>query len=106
MPLFGKPTVNQKTASTSTPINSTVTDVAADIATVPAGKEGMIVSILNDGPSDIRVAFDADATAASGLSIKAGESYADSGFAIATRVSAVSVAAGQVAVVRGVLWSG
>lgn len=107
MPLFGKQTSsNVRKATTSTPINSTVTDVASDIATIPANQEGMNVSIWNDGPSPVRVAFDTAATATTGIEIKAEEGYADADLAIATRISAVSTVAGQQALLRGVVWSG
>lgn len=109
MPLFGKSSQQQQQAQQAdTPIymNETVTDTASDIATAPTGKDGMVVSIWNDGPSPVAIAFDATATPTSKLILNAGEGYAEGSIRVSTRISAISLVAGQSAVVRGTLWCG
>lgn len=108
MPLFGKaPNAGgAQNADTSDPINATVTNVASDVVTVPNGKKGMVVSLWNDGPSAVRIAFDVTATPTTGIVLNPGEGYADGNLAIAARISAISLVTGQDASMRGIMWSG
>lgn len=61
MPITPRPTFTSPVADTSTPFDVTLTisDTAEDLVTVPALKEGRIVSLVNEGPGDVAIAFDA-----------------------------------------------
>jgi hypothetical protein len=72
---------------------------------VPVSKKGRAISLINDGPGSVAVAFDATATP-TGLVLKPGEAYDDSGLEISTKVSFINVTPASLPVVRGVLWSG
>ena len=106
MPITPSP-VSQKLADTSTPFNKTlaVAATAEDLVSVPASKFGRIVSLVNDGPGDVALAFDATATVTD-LVLKAGEGYSDSALDIATKISFINVTVAATPTVRGVLWSG
>lgn len=109
MPITPANTPNtQKFADTATPINNTlaVTDVAEDLVLVPVTKKGRVLSIINDGPGDVALAFDTTAVPATGLVILEGEAYSDSGLEISTKVSFINMTTGDTPAVRGVLWSG
>lgn len=93
-------------ADEDTPFDVTlaVADAAEDLVTVPATKEGKSISVVNEGVGTVYLAFDADATTAD-LALNKGDSYSDSGLAIASRVSFIGES-GKTPRCRGVLWSG
>lgn len=93
-------------ADEDTPFDVTlaVVDTAEDLVTVPSTKSGRAISIVNEGPGTAYVSFDADATIAD-LELGKGDSYADDGLAIATKVSFIGES-GKQPRLRGVLWSG
>lgn len=106
MPLFGNSNTSKKTTKTPTDFEATVTSTAGDVVTAPTNQSGDTLSLWNDGPASVRIAFDADATATTGILVKAGEGYSEADITVASRVSAIIVAGtGVNAVVRGVLWS-
>jgi len=78
---------------------------AEDLVTVPSGKKGRAVSIVNEGPGDAAVAFNADATVAD-LLLMEGDAYDDAMLEIGTKLSFINVTATQSPRLRGVLWSG
>jgi hypothetical protein len=92
---------------TNTPFKVTlaVTATASDVVLVPALKRGRSVALVNEGPGDIAVAFDATATVAS-LLLREGDSYNDAGLALTTKISFINVTPAMLPVVRGILWSG
>lgn len=107
MPIKPNPVFQEKFADISTPFLVTLTTpaTAEDLVTVPATKKGRIISLVNDGPGTIALAFDAVATT-SDLNLKEGEAYSEAKLLIATKVSFINVTVGQTPAVRGVLWSG
>lgn len=108
MPITPANTPNTpKFADTSTPFNVTLTtaDTAEDLVTVPASKKGRAVSLINDGPGDVAIAFDATATTAD-LNLKQGEAYSDDDLEVSTKLSFINVTPASLPHVRGVLWSG
>jgi len=107
MPVKVKPKFDFLFADTSTPFDATLTvpATAEDLVTVPGGKKGRAISIVNEGPGDVAVAFDAEATAAD-LLLMEGDAYDDAMLEIATKVSFINVTMGQSPRLRGILWSG
>ena len=95
-------------ADEATPFTNTlaVTDTAEDLVLVPVTKKGRVLSLINDGPGAVVLAFDATAVVATGLLIREGEAYSDEGLEIDTKVSFINAVTGDTPVVRGVLWSG
>lgn len=108
MPIIKAGKVTVARATTPVHINDEAVAVTAgDIATVPAGKQGMLLSVYNNGPASVNIAFDSDASATHGIPLDPGDEYAESDITIVTRVSAISTSAtGQGATVRGILWCG
>lgn len=90
-----------------TPFNKTLatTDTVEDLVTVPTGKKGRRISLVNDGPGAVALAFDGDATA-SDLVIKEGEAFSEWDLELSTKLSFINVVTGETPTVRGVLWSG
>lgn len=107
MPINNNNNNTQKFADTATPFSVTLTTAgtAQDLVLVPATKKGRVVSLVNDGPGSVALAFDATATI-TGLVLKSGESYSDTGLEISTKISFINVTVAALPVVRGVLWSG
>ncbi|KKK95114.1 hypothetical protein LCGC14_2676060 [marine sediment metagenome] len=107
MPITPVPAFKESVADEATPFNVTlaVADTAEDLVSVPSSKFGRIVSLVNEGPGSIALAFDATASAAD-LLIKEGEAYSEARLEIVTNISFVNVTASQTPNVRGVLWSG
>lgn len=107
MPITPPPQLQQKFADEDTPFNVTLTTpaTAQDLVLVPSGKRGRIVSLVNEGPGAVALAFDATATT-SGLLLEEKDAYAEQSLAIATKISFINVTVGQTPQVRGVLWSG
>lgn len=107
MALTPKPKFTFPFADTSTPFNVTlvVAATAEDVVAVPVSKKGRMVSLINDGPGDVALAFDATATV-DDLVVKEGEAYNGVSLEISTNVSFINVTASETPTVRGVLWSG
>lgn len=107
MPFTPVTKVKTPVADTSTPINKTLTTAgtAEDLVTVPVGRKGRSLSIVNEGPGDIAIKNDATATATDTL-VREGEAYAESGLEVSTKFSFINVTAAATPFVRGVLWSG
>lgn len=107
MPINPRPILQPIVADTSTPFSVTlaVAATAEDLVSVPAQKSGRAISLINDGPGDVALAFDATATT-SDLVIKEGEAYDEHALEITTNISFINVTASATPTVRGVLWSG
>ena len=107
MTIKTKPVWLQKYADTSTPFNVTlaVSATAEDLVAVPGSKKGRVISIVNEGPGAVAIAFDAVAIT-SDLLLEEGDAYDEHGLEITTKVSFINVTVGQTPRVRGILWSG
>ncbi len=107
MPLDPRPIFRVPVADTPTPFDNVLNTAgtAEDLVFVPALKKGRIVSLLNEGPGDVALAFDATATAAD-LLLREGDAYSENGLEIDTKISFINVTVGQTPRVRGILWSG
>lgn len=101
------PPTAQKFADTDTPFNKilTVAGTEEQLVAVPASKKGRIVSLVNDGPGVVAIAFDQAATTTA-LNLKEGEAYSEEGLAVSTDVRFINVTSAQTPTVRGILWSG
>src|SRR5574341_1646234 len=106
MPIFPVPTLRTPVTDTDTPFDNTlaVAGTAEDLVTVPALKKGRTVSLVNEGPGEVAIAFDATATVAD-LLLKEGEAYSEINLEVSTKLSFINVTASQTPRVRGVLWS-
>ncbi len=107
MPIKTKPKLQQKFFDASTPFNVTlaVADTAEDLVTVPGSKKGRAISLVNEGPGAVALAFDATAITTD-LVLEEGDAYDEHDLEIATNVSFINVTASQTPRVRGILWSG
>ena len=107
MPITPKPEFTEKLADTDTPFDVTlaVADTAEDFVSVPALKKGRILSFVNEGPGDVAIKADADATT-SALLLLEGEAYSEIRLDVTSRFSFINVTAASQPRVRGVLWSG
>lgn len=107
MAIKPKPKSTFPVADTATPFNVTlaVAATAEDLVSVPASKFGRIVSLVNEGPGAVALAFDATATA-SDLLLEEGDAYDEHDLEISTNISFINVTTGETPRVRGVLWSG
>lgn len=107
MPITPRPKVKVPLSDTSTPFDVTLTTPAAaeDLVAVPVSKEGRRVSLVNEGPGDVAVAFDGTATVAD-LLLLVGDAYDEHDLQIAANVSFINVTTGANPRVRGILWSG
>ena len=107
MPITPPDSVTQKFANEDTPFKVTLTTAATEqlLVAVPATKKGRVVSLVNDGPGVVALAFDQAATTSS-LNLKEGEGYADSNLEISTDLRFINVTAAQTPTVRVILWSG
>jgi hypothetical protein len=94
-------------ADTSTPFDETLTTpaTAEDLVTVPSQKNGRVISLVNEGPGDVALAFDATAVVGDLLLLE-GDAYDEHDLEIGTKVSFINVTTGQSPRVRGILWSG
>lgn len=82
-----------------------VAGTAQDFATIPVGKVGHNIRLVNLGPGDVCISPDATASAGSGIMVRAREEYRDEGLGVATRWSFVGEA-GKTPAIRGVVWCG
>lgn len=107
MPITPVPAFAEKLADTDTSFDVTlaVAATAEDLVTVPGGKKGRVISLVNEGPGDISLKADATATIAD-LLLKEGEAYSESRLEVSTKFSFINVTASALPRVRGVLWSG
>lgn len=107
MPLRKKSKSAFPSADTPTPFDVTlaVPATAEDLVTVPSGKKGRMVSLVNEGPGDAAIAFDADATV-SDLLLEEGDEYNDHGLEFSTKISVINVTLLATPRVRGIIWSG
>ncbi len=107
MPINPRPTFNFPFADTSTPFDVTlaVPDTAEDLVTVPGGKKGRAISLVNEGPGTVAIAFDVTAIVTD-LVLEPGDTYDDQNLEIATKLSFINVTAAVSPRVHGILWSG
>lgn len=107
MAINPRPVLKVPLADTNTPFDVTLTTpaTAEDLVTVPALKGGRIISLVNEGPGDVAIAFDATATVADLLLVE-GDTYDEHDLDIITKLSFINVTASQQPRVRGILWSG
>ena len=107
MPISQRPVFVEQLADVDTPFDVTlsVSDTAEDLVTVPGGKKGRILSLVNEGPGDIALKADNTATVTD-LLLKDGEAYSESRLDVSSRFSFINVTASAQPRVRGVLWSG
>ncbi len=107
MPITPRPRRVASVADVSTPFDVTLTTpaTAEDVVAVPGGSQGRVVSLINEGPGDIAIAFDATATAVD-LLLEEGDAYDEHDLDFATNISFINVTTGQNPRVRGILWSG
>ncbi len=94
-------------ADESVPFDVTLTTpaTAEDLVLVPGTKKGRTISIVNEGPGDIAVAFDAEAVVTD-LFLGEGDEYDEHLLEISTKISFINVTVGATPQVRGILWSG
>ena len=107
MPITPRPFLTVPTADTFTPFDVTlaIAATAEDLITVPAGKKGRLISLVNEGPGEVALAFDATATITD-LLLGEGDAYDEHNLEITTNVSFINVTASETPRVHGVLWSG
>lgn len=106
MPIFPSPVASVDSADEATPFDVTlaIANTEEAVVAVPGGKKGRIVSLVNEGPGSVFLAFDAAATLSS-AEVQKKESYGEAGLEISTDVRFIGET-GKTPRVRGVLWSG
>jgi hypothetical protein len=82
-----------------------VAATAEDLVSVPGSKKGRTLSLVNEGPGDVALAFDATATITD-LLLMEGDAYDEHDLEVGTNVSFINVSVGETPRVRGILWSG
>jgi len=107
MPIRPQPKFTYPFADTPTPFDVTlaVAATAEDLVTVPGGKKGRHLSLVNEGPGVVALGFDATAIITD-LLLEEGDAYDERDLEISTNISFINVTAGQTPRIRGVLWSG
>ena len=111
MPFSGGPdlSVPQPEERADTPVPFSVTlataGTAEDFATIPVGKKGHSIDLINLGPGSIWIVPDANATAATGIMVKRNESYSADQLGVASRWSFIGET-GKTPAIRGVVWCG
>ena len=107
MPITPRPTLVEQLADTDTAFDVVlaVTDTAEDFVTVPGGKKGRTISLVNEGPGAIAVSADSVALV-DDLLLEEGDAYSESRLEVSSAFSFINVTASQTPRVRGVLWSG
>ena len=107
MPITPRPKAAFPSADTATPFDATLTvpATAETLVAVPSNKFGRVVSLVNEGPGDVALAFDAVATITDLLLLE-GDAYDEHDLEIGTDISFINVTTGESPRVRGVLWSG
>lgn len=109
MPIIPNASVSVNTdpiPTTAVTFNKTLTtaDTAQDLALVPVSKFGRKYSIVNDGPGNAYIAFDATATL-NDMEIAPKDAVSDDGLQFATKISFIGES-GKKPHVRGILWAG
>lgn len=107
MAINPRPVFRTPVADTDTPFDVAlaIAATAEDLATVPVNKKGRSVSLVNEGPGDVAIAFDSTALVTD-LLLEEGDAYDEHDLELSTKLSFINVTAGQTPRVRGVLWSG
>ena len=107
MPITPKPKFTLPFADTPTPFDVvlTTTATAEDVVTVPSLKKGRVVSLVNEGPGSVALAFDATATTVD-LLLEEGDTYDEHNLEISTNISFINVTPTETPRIRGILWSG
>ncbi len=107
MPLIPRPQLKEALADTDTSFDVTlaIPDTAEDFVTVPGGKKGRILSLVNEGPGDIAIKANATALVTDTLLFE-GDAYSEARLDIATKFSFINVTPSASPRIRGVLWSG
>ncbi len=107
MPIALKPVLTEKFADEDTSFDVTlaIAATAEDLVTVPGGKKGRIISLVNEGPADAAIKADATAVVTDTL-LEEGDAYSEAKLEVATKFSFINVTPAQTPRVRGVLWSG
>lgn len=84
----------------------TTANTAEDFVTIPVGKKGRNISIVNVGPGKAWIHADVDATAAlPSIGLDVGDTYSDLDLGVATRWSFIG-SLGTQPRIRGVVWAG
>ncbi len=104
MPIRPVPVLTEKFYDTNTPFDVTlsVAATAEDFATVPVLKKGRSISLVNEGPGAVAIAFDATAVIGD-LLLEEGDQYDEHRLEIATAISFINVTPAQQPRVRGIL---
>ena len=107
MPIRPKPKFEFPFANEATPFDVTLStpDTAEDLVAVPGSKKGRLVSLVNEGPGEVSIAFDADATT-SDLLLAEGDTYDENMLEFSSRISFINVTPAVSPRLRGVIWSG
>lgn len=107
MPLTPRPKLQEALSDTDTPFDVTLVTpaTAEDFVTVPGGKKGRIISLVNEGPGVVAIKADATAVVTDTLLFE-GDAYSESRLDVATKFSFINVTPGESPRIRGVLWSG
>lgn len=107
MPLTPRPVLAEKFADTPTPFDVTlaVPATAEDLVTVPVSKKGRAVSLVNEGPGTVAIAFDATAVVTD-LVLETGDTYDEHNLEVSTKLSFINVTPAVSPRVHGILWSG
>ncbi|HEC64699.1 MAG TPA: hypothetical protein ENI23_05365 [bacterium] len=106
MPIRPKPVFTFPFADTPTPFDVTlaVSDTAEDLVVVPSPKKGRVLSLVNEGPGAVALAFDATATTGD-LLLEEGDTYDEQNLEISTNISFINVTPTETPRIRGILWS-
>ena len=107
MPITPRPRRISSVADVSTPFDVTlaVPATAEDVVAVPVGSQGRVVSLINEGPGTIAIAFDATAIV-DDLLLEEGDAYDEHDLDFSTNISFINVTTGQTPRVHGIIWSG
>jgi len=111
MPYSGGPDTSvpqpEERADTPVPFDVTLATAvtAEDFATIPAGKIGHSIDLINLGPGNVWIRNDTDASPTTGILVKKNEAYFASALKVTARWSFIG-AAGQTPHIRGVVWAG
>ena len=107
MPITPRIKVETPVADTDTSFNVTlaVAATAQDLVLVPATKVGRAVSLVNEGPGVVALAFDATATIAD-FRLEEGDAYDEHDLELTTKISFINITPAALPRIRGILWSG
>ena len=107
MPIRPRPKSAFPVSDTATSFDVTLTTpaTAEPLVTVPGGDKGRILSLINEGPGSVALAFDAVATVSDFL-LEEGDGYDEHDLEISAEISFINVTPAVSPRVRGILWSG